>query len=501
MSTKSCLLRSKLINLSPGPAEARDVFQLPEFTRSTTLRWTALVAVIFAAFTAELLGFVYLKTKHDLTMRFDRVISLQMDILATLPPGQILDAINKGLRQDTARVRLVGLFGADGERIAGNVERQPPDLKADRTVQSAVVDRIDGGGREKTAVLLIAQSLPDGNLLVIGRNADEIEEIARVVGRALVLGLIPAVLLCIAVGVALNARAQRRIMEVNERAQRIVAGNLRERLPHGDPDEPFSKLAMIVNGMLDEMETLIHSLAGVGHDIAHDLRTPLTRARLMLERGRTNAGTLEQLQAVADKTLEALDQSLSIITAILRLAEIEKSQRSAGFGKVSLADLVREVGDMYEPIAEDKGVSLVVQSPHELSVHGDRDLLIEAVANLVDNAVKFTPAGGRVEIGLIRRNGENIVRIKDTGSGISEHESDAVLRRFYRSDKTRHTSGLGLGLNLEAAIVKLHGFRFTIRPGAGCVVEIACPYAPTPVLTIGDEPRGTVQRHSTVVCS
>jgi signal transduction histidine kinase len=236
---------------------------------------------------------------------------------------------------------------------------------------------------------------------------------------------------------------------------------------------------MIVNGMLDEIEVLIHSLAGVGNDIAHDLRTPLSRARLMLERGRTGAGTLEQLQMVADKTIQGLDQSLSIVTAILRLAEIENSQRSAGFGTVALADLVREVGDMYEPIAEDKGVALLVHSPHELSAHGDRDLLIEAVANLVDNAVKFTPAGGQVEIGLFRSNGENIVRVKDTGSGISEHERDAVLRRFYRSDKIRHTSGLGLGLNLVAAIVKLHGFRFTILQGPGCVVEIACPYAPT----------------------
>jgi signal transduction histidine kinase len=198
----------------------------------------------------------------------------------------------------------------------------------------------------------------------------------------------------------------------------------------------------------------------------------------MLERGRGNATTLPQLQAVADKAIEALDQSLSIITAILRLAEIEKSQRSVGFGHVALADLIREVGDMYEPIAEDKGISLVVQSSHELNVHGDRDLLIEAVANLVDNAVKFTPEGGRVEIGLLRSDNETIVRVKDTGSGISEHERDAVLRRFYRSDRIRHTSGLGLGLNLVAAIVKLHGFRFTIRPGAGCVVEIACPHAP-----------------------
>jgi signal transduction histidine kinase len=226
------------------------------------------------------------------------------------------------------------------------------------------------------------------------------------------------------------------------------------------------------------METLIHSLAGVGSNIAHDLRTPLTRARLTLERGRSNATTLEQLQAVADKTIEGLDQSLSIITAILRLAEIEKNQRSVGFGVVALPDLIREVADMYEPIAEDKGISLKVQSQHELSVHGDRDLLIEAVANLVDNAVKFTPSGGQVEIGLVRGEGENIVRVKDTGSGISEHERDAVLRRFYRSDRIKHTSGLGLGLNLVAAIVKLHGFRFTIVPGAGCVVEIGCPCAP-----------------------
>ena len=488
MSTKSCLLRSEPRNYCPKQAEEQsasatfrlnNLMQMPEFMRSTTLRWTVLVAGIFAAFTVTLLGFVYLKTKHDLTMRSDRAIALQMGALAALSPVQRLESINEGIRQDPARVRLVGLFAPDGGRIAGNVESRPLDLKIDGRTQEAVVDRIDGSGREKQVIRLIARILPDSNVLVIGRSADEIDEIARVVGRALALGLIPAVLLCVAVGVALNARARRRIVEVNDRVQRIVAGNLRERLPHGNTDDPFSKLAIIVNGMLDEMETLIHSLAGVGHDIAHDLRTPLTRARLMLERGRTSARTLEQLQSVADKAIEALDQSLSIITAILRLAEIEKSQRSAGFGKVALADLVREVGDMYEPIAEDKGINLVVQSPHEVSVYGDRDLLIEAVANLVDNAVKYTPTGGRVEIALDCHSGEIIMRVKYTGSGISEHERDAVLRRFYRSDKIRHTTGLGLGLNLVAAIVKLHGFRFTIRPGAGCVVEIACPYAPT----------------------
>jgi signal transduction histidine kinase len=490
MSTKSCLLRSAPRNDFPARAEELNVFaifrlnnvmRLPEFTRSSTLRWTVLVTGFFAAFTVALLGFVYLKTMRDLTSRSDHAIALQMGVLAALPPGQRLDAINEGLKQDPSRIRLVGLFGLHGDRIAGNVERLPYGLGTDGTPQSAVLERVDGPGRERQAVRLLAQTLPDDDVLLVGRNTDEIDEIGRVVGRALVLGLIPAVSLCIAVGVGLSARSRRRIVEVNEQVQRIVAGNLRERLPLGNTGDPFSKLAMIVNGMLDEMEALIRSLAGVGHDIAHDLRTPLTRARLMLERGRGNATTLQQLQVVADKTTEALDQSLSIITAILRLAEIEKNQRSSGFGKVALASLVREVGDMYEPIAEDKAISLVVQSPRELDVFGDRDLLIEAIANLVDNAIKFTPAGGQVEIGLMRNDDETIVRVKDTGCGISEHERDAVLRRFYRSDRTKHTSGLGLGLNLVAAIVKLHEFRFTIHPGAGCVVEIACPHAPTHV--------------------
>jgi hypothetical protein len=367
MSTKSC--PTWFYAAQPFPSRAEEwsapaifrrgnLMRLPEFTRSTTLRSTVLVTGVFAAFTVALLGFVYLKTKHDLTLRFDRAIALQMEILMALPPGQRLDAINEGLRQDPARVRLVGLFGARDDRIAGNIERQPPGLEIDGTAQSAVADRIDGTGRVQQAVRLIARTLPDGKVLLVGRDVGEIEEIARVVGRALTLGLVPAVLLCIAVGVTLSARARRRIVEVNARVQRIVAGHLRERLPIGDTEDPFSRLAMIVNGMLDEMESLIHSLAGVGHDIAHDLRTPLARARLMLERGHRNATTLQQLQAVADKTMEALDQSLSIVTAILRLADIEKSQRSAGFGHVALADIIREVGDMYEPIAEDKGISL-----------------------------------------------------------------------------------------------------------------------------------------------
>jgi signal transduction histidine kinase len=138
---------------------------------------------------------------------------------------------------------------------------------------------------------------------------------------------------------------------------------------------------------------------------------------------------------------------------------------------------VREVRDLYDPIAEDKGVTLRVEVIDETTVHGDRDLLFEAVANLVDNAIKFTPKGGHVDVILLLSEGATVIRVKDTGPGISETEREAVTKRFYRSDKSRRTEGLGLGLSMVAAIVKLHGFQFAIAPGPGCTVEIICPQA------------------------
>jgi signal transduction histidine kinase len=316
--------------------------------------------------------------------------------------------------------------------------------------------------------------LQNGEILVIGRNVDELSELARIVERALEFGLIPALGLSLVAGALLSLRAQNRVETVNNKVQRIIAGDLRERLPTQGLNDPFDKLAVIVNGMLDEIEALIRSIAGAGDDIAHDLRTPLTRVRIGLERGRESAQTLPDLQSVVDQAIGRLDQSLAIITALLRIAEIEHSRRLDGFSDVVLADVVREVGDLYEPIAEDRRIAFKVTADGEPIVRGDRDLLFEAVANLVDNAVKFSPEDGCVELALTRRGNECVVRIRDSGPGISASERDLVARRFYRSDNSRHTNGFGLGLSLVSAIVKLHGFRLTISSGPHCVVEIAC---------------------------
>ena len=448
---------------------------LPEFVRTTTFRSAAVAAGAFATFVLVLFGFIYWKTDRYLIARSDRVIASQLRVLSALPLERKADVIDFQLSEDPRGVQFAGLFRPDGSRMAGNLDSLPPDFKLDDSVQSAKVKRKGADGAETRVVRAIGEVLPGGYMLFIGRNVDEAMEISKVVSQALALGLIPALVLCLAVGALLSMRAERRIADVNQRVQRIVAGNLHERLPQLTGDDPFSKLAAIVNGMLDEIETLIHAITGIGNDIAHDLRTPLTRVRLMLERGRTNAQTLQQLQLVADKAIAGIDQSLAITTALLRLAEIENSRRSAGFGKVALADLVREVGELYEPIADDKNIALHIDLAQAPTINGDRDLLMEAMVNLVDNAVKFTPEGGRVEISVLRGNAETIMRVRDTGAGISEPERDAVLKRYYRSNKQKNAPGFGLGLNLVAAIVKLHGFRLTIHPGSGCVIEIASP--------------------------
>jgi signal transduction histidine kinase len=446
-----------------------------QFLRSNTFHWAAGLAGLFAAFVTILFGFIYFKIDRYLIARSDRMIVTQVNFFAGLPPDRLISALDDHLGQDSRGVQFAGLFDAKGSRLAGNIAGLPGGLETGAPVESVPLSRVDEKEVNTPLVRAVARALDHGNVLVIGRNVDETGEISRVVGGALAFGLLPAFCFWLLAGAWLSVRAQRRVEEVNLRVQRIIAGDLRERLPHGNIDEPFSRLAAIVNGMLDEMETTINALAGVGNDIAHDLRTPLTRARLTLERGRTNATTLEQLQGAADKAVAGIDQSLSIVTALLRLAEIENSRRSSAFGSVALDEMLREVCDMYEPIAEDKRIALNVGTSGSLYVHGDRDLLLEAVANLVDNAIKFTPENGAVKLELLRGEGETILRVTDTGPGISDKEHDAVLRRFYRSDKIRNTPGVGLGLNLVSAIVKLHGFRLIIHSGPGGRVEIVCP--------------------------
>lgn len=448
---------------------------LPEFVRTPIFRHSLFVFGAFGICIALIAGFVYWQTSSYVTGSIDAIIGDRADTIAALPASERRDAIDEHLAGDPRRVKLAGLFDARGNRIDGNIESFPQGVK--EQPEELPLLRRDAQGREMQTARAVARRLDGGLVLVVGRALDQVTQLGRTVERVLTWGLIPALGIGLVLGSFLSIKARQRVEQLNSLVQRIVAGDLRERLPTHGGKGPYDELALLINGMLDEIEKLLRSVAGVGDDIAHDLRTPLTRVRVTLERARQHATTLDQLRAAVDQAIGGLDQSLTMVTALLRIAEIEHGRRLAGFTDVALTELVHEVGDLYEPIAEDKGVTLIVESSGESRVRGDRDLLFEAIANLVDNAVKFTPEGGRVELKLCRTPNEDAVRVVDTGPGIAAGERDLVARRFYRSDKSRTSPGLGLGLSLVHAIMKLHGFRFTISAGPGCVAEIAFPRA------------------------
>ncbi len=448
-----------------------------EIVRTATFRLTLAVAAAFAVCAAVLFAFIYWQTAVFETQRIGTILTSEARVLAEAPLPELFRApegrlLDGRLASGLHRVTFIGVFAPDGTYIAGNLHELPAGLLADGHAH-----RLDGlhlADGTQTA-LAVALRLPSGQTLVVGRNMAVLVELHQVVIHALLLGLIPAVLLALAAGAVLSLRTVGRLRVLHQAIERIMHGGLGERLPAGGTRDDLDQLIRAMNRMLDEIERLVGEAKSVGDNIAHDLRTPLARVRTRLERGRRVARTREELCVVVDAAIEDLELTFGIITAILRIGEIESGRRRAGFGSVDLAEIAQEAVEIYAPIAEERDVSLVAQTGAVPLVPGDRDLLMEAVANLVDNAIKFTPAGGAVRIAVSDTPEGPALRIADTGPGIPSAERELVLRRFYRADKSRQVPGHGLGLSLVAAIVHLHDFRLMAGDGPGCVFTLLCP--------------------------
>jgi len=228
---------------------------------------------------------------------------------------------------------------------------------------------------------------------------------------------------------------------------------------HGDE---LDMLAGIVNAMLDEIERLLGEVKGVCDNIAHDLRTPLTRLRSRLYRLQQQFGEDSDETAALDACMVDTDALLDRFRALLRISELENQRRRVGFDNVDLAEILREVHALYLPLAEDRGQQLALDLPALPFIHADRHLLLEALSNLVGNAIKFTPPGGLVEIRARTADDGPWVDVSDSGPGIPPDQRDAVTRRFYRTESSRSTPGSGLGLSIVSAIARLHGYTLEI---------------------------------------
>jgi signal transduction histidine kinase len=274
-----------------------------------------------------------------------------------------------------------------------------------------------------------------------------------------------------------GADAVRRIDGVTRAMQRIIRGDLSGRLPTRGDTGDLDRLALQVNFMLGEIERLMSEVKGVCDNVAHDLRTPLTRLLGGLERVHRRPGSAEQYAAAIDEAIQDVRGVLKTFAAMLRIAEVESGARRAGFTSVDLSQITADVVEFYEPMAEAKGIMLSLACDAAVAMRGDPSLLFEAVGNLVDNALKFTPPGGRVNVRSFAAAGKIGVEVTDSGPGIPAEQREAVLRRFYRAEQSRHTPGSGLGLALVAGVAGLHGMMVEIGDAnPGCrIALIAVP--------------------------
>jgi signal transduction histidine kinase len=291
-------------------------------------------------------------------------------------------------------------------------------------------------------------------------------------------GVVLTLVLGLAGGFFMSRRMLARIDIINDTSQRIMAGELDRRVPVSPRGDEFDRLSGNLNRMLDQIQELMDSIRQVSDNIAHDLKTPLSRLRQRLESLSVHEGANHAQNDALEQAIDEADRLLGLFNGLLRIARIESESINPSLQRLNLDQLTRDVVELYEPLSEEKHQKLGVRTTTLPIVHADRDMLFQALANLLDNAVKYTPIGGIIDIHLLTRDGKAVFSICDSGPGIAPAERDKVFQRFYRSDASRSSTGNGLGLSLVQAITHLHGGQITLRGNdPGLCIDLAFPAA------------------------
>ena len=430
-----------------------------ELSRTVAFRLTLFYSLFFTTCVILLLGFIYWQTATEMTRRVDLILRLEKQRLTALRPDQLTDEIDKSILRDQRHIYFYGLFAADRKLIAGNVPRLP-DTPANGLIYKA--DMLEASMQAPLPARALLIQLDSGNILLIGHDVQQLIEFGEVMKRALYWGGSLTILLGLMFGLVLSFRPLRRVEQIQQVCELIMGGNIRQRLPVSGHRDELDMLAAIVNRMLDEVERLMSEVKSVGDNIAHDLRTPLTRLRAVLYRLQQQLADSPTRRSMADQVMAEVDSLLLRFRALLRISEIENMQRRAGFRLIRLNEILEQAVNFIEPVAEDKSIRLSMAAEQTDPIHGDGELLFEALVNLLDNAIKFTPAEGRVEVRLSQGAKGPQIDIFDSGAGIGENERTTVLNRFYRGGNDIYLPGYGLGLSIVMAIIRLHDFRFEL---------------------------------------
>ncbi|WP_246704224.1 ATP-binding protein [Rhizobium sp. P38BS-XIX] len=439
-----------------------------ELLRTSGFRLALAFLLVFGAAAGALFLFVDWQMQRFLDQRTDEWLQREMQSLQILPTDEIASRLSLRSKDSTSIERPFSLFDANGSLLSGMALSYPQPLAFDMPMDfaSSIL-----GKRDHYRGLLHRRA--DGSTLLVAQSLHEQREFRERLENATLFASLTTAVLGLLGAIAVGFGAVRRLDAISDTAAQIMKGDLTQRLPTGRAGGDIDRLATVVNEMLNEIERLMHEVKGVCDNIAHDMRTPLTRLLGSLERARRRAGSVEEYHGYVDESLEEVRNILKTFGALLRISEVEDGLRRSGFVEVDLKTIARDAVEFFEPAAEECGVSLVYTSSSDepAVISGDPSLLFEAIANLIDNAIKFTPRNGQAIVRVEGQGHAVTMTVEDTGIGIPAEDAEAVLRRFYRAEKSRNTAGNGLGLSLVSAVARLHGMRLEIlaRPVGTCV--------------------------------
>ncbi|MEW5685123.1 MAG: HAMP domain-containing sensor histidine kinase [Pseudomonadota bacterium] len=452
--------------------------RLPRIFRTTPFRLTLLFVMLFASAAFAFLAYIYVATAGEATRRTEREIVREMRSLVDVYDRAGVDAVNQSLIERAASEKpfLYLLLTKDGRRISGSIEESPVEnfTGAPAWATFQVTDETPDGREVKHPARGMQRQLHGGEILFVGADAGEDEAYVARVSRALWASVALVVLLGLGGGLLVSRNVSRTMVNLIEVVERVRNGEQGVRARVRGARDEFDELAQGVNDMLDRLERSMAGHKHAGDAIAHDLRSPLTRLRARLETAyldvESGKGNAEQALAQA---LEDTDGVLKTFGAVLSIARLQAAGAAPDPVVFDPADLAADISELYEAFCEEKDIDFSAELTKELTIRGNREFLAQALANLLDNAVKYTPAGGAIMLRVRRRSsGEVEFSVTDTGPGVPDEDRERVIQRFVRLEKDRSQPGAGLGLSLVAAIVEAHGGRLELSEGPGKVGEM-----------------------------
>jgi len=465
------------------------VRSIAQLWRTTTVRLTATFILIFVVFSVLLLALIAWQSSFQIQNQQAGDINREVRMLQRIDRTQGLRGIAFAVQRLSSQPGpgIYYLGDPAGLYLLGNVPEVPPDIILEPGVYSFDYDRMrpfdadeEGEARSSRGFAVVRSvELPSGLRLVVGRDVVERRGFTAIIIQAFLAGVIGILLFSLITGGVTARRVLRRIDTINATASKIMSGNLSERVPVTKRNDEFDGLATSLNAMLERNEQLMQGLKEVTDNVAHDLKTPLTRLRNQAEAA-LRPGVNESVREKAlETTIAESDKLIRTFNALLMIARAEAGAPSGALAEIDVSTIVNDVAELYGPVAEDVGIALETSVTEGVHLRGNRELIGQALVNLVDNAIKyFEPregVPGKIAVSVQREAGRVLITVADNGPGIPEGDRRRVLERFVRLEKSRTESGSGLGLSLVDAVARLHRGELRLednQPGVRAVIDL-----------------------------